>query len=138
MVRLGPCKQVFEAHRGSFQKAGYCDVDASALTQAAVAKPLEETAFARPAHCFVPAMQHAKSLLEFDQQEGRYCQVSSKWKIRATGKVNDEGSWTLRTQHFRRDKSQVGSSRAITLKAACRSVRAARASMKVLRPGSAA
>ena len=138
MVRLGPYKQVFEAHRGSFHKAGYCDGDASALTQAAVAKPLEETASARPAHCFAPAMQHAKGLLEFDQHEDRYCQVSANWKTWATGKVNDEGSWLLRTQHFHRGKSQVGSLFAITRKAACRIVRATIALRKVLRAGRAA
>jgi hypothetical protein len=49
MVRLGPYKQVFEAHRDSFLKAGYSDVEASVLAQAIVAKPLPETAYSRPA-----------------------------------------------------------------------------------------
>jgi hypothetical protein len=84
------------------------------------------------------AIPHAKSLLEFDQQEHRYSPVFSKSKTWAIGKVNDEGSWSLRTQHFHRGKFQVGSLWAITLKAACRSVRVTIALMKVLRAGRAA
>jgi hypothetical protein len=138
MVRLGPHKQVFEAHRGFFLKADYSDVGVSAPSQASVARSLTETAFGRPARYFVSAIPHAKNLLEFDQPEHCYSPVSSKEKTCALGKVNDEGSWSLRTQHFHRDKSQVGASRAITLKAACRSVRVTIASIKVLRTGRAA
>jgi len=96
MVRLGPYKQVFEAHRGSFLRAGCSDVGASALAQAAVAKPLTESALGRPARYFASAIPHATDIPEFDQPEHCYSPVSSKWKIWAMGKVNDEGSWSLR------------------------------------------
>jgi hypothetical protein len=138
MVRLGRHKQVFEAHRRSFLGTDYSAVGASAPAQAAVAKPLTETAFGRPARCFLSAISHAKSLLEFDQQEQRYSPVFSKSKTWAIGKVNDEGSWSLRTQYFHRGEFQVGSFQAITQKAACRSVRVTKAVMKVLRAGRAA
>jgi hypothetical protein len=137
MVRLGIYKQVFEAHRGSFLRAGYSDVGASALAQTAVAMPLTETAFGRPARYSASAIPDANSL-EFDQHEHRYFRVFSEWKTCAIGKVNDEGSASLRTQHFHRGIFQVGWFRAITLKAACRSVRVTIASMKVLRTGKAA
>jgi hypothetical protein len=152
MVRLGPNKQVFEAHRDSFVKAGYSDVEASAPAQAVVAKPLRETAFGRPARYFASAIPHAKSLLEFYQSEGvslkvisalqwkcsmfsdpehRYSPVISKWKTSAIGKVHDGGSSSLQTQHFDRGEFQVGSFRALTLKAACRSVGVTIASKKL-------
>ena len=138
MVRLGPHKQVFEAHRGFFLKADYSDVGVSAPSQASVARSLTETAFGRPARYFVSAIPHAKNLLEFDQPEHCYSPVSSKEKTCALGKVNDEGSWSLRIQHFHLGEFQVGSFQVITLKAACRSVRVSKASMEILRAGSAA
>jgi len=119
MVRLGPYKQVFEAQRGSFPKAGYSGVGASALAQSVVA-PLPETAFGRLARYFASAITHAKSLLKFDQPEHCYSPVFSKWKTWAMGKVNDEASSSLRTQQFDRGEFQVGSFRAITMKATCR------------------
>src|SRR5260370_33846965 len=98
MARLGRYKQVFEAHRGSFLEADYFDVGGSALAQAAVARPLTETAFGRPARCFASALPHAKNLLEFEGPEYCYSRVSSTWKTWAIGEFNDEGSWSLRHQ----------------------------------------
>jgi hypothetical protein len=63
MVRLGTYKQVFEAHLSSFLRAGYSDVGASALAQAAVAKRLIENAFDSPARYSAFATPHARSLL---------------------------------------------------------------------------
>src|ERR1700726_1626848 len=120
MVRLGPYKQVSEAHRDSFVKAGYSDVEASALAQVVVAKPLPETAFGRPARYFASAIPHAKSLLKFDQPEHCDSPVFLKCKTWAMGKVNDEASSSLRTQQFDRGEFQVGSFRGITMKATCR------------------
>lgn len=133
MVRLGPCKQVFEALRGSFLKTGYFDVGVSTVAQAAVAKQLTEAAFGRPAHYFVSAIPHTKNLLAFDQRQHRYSPVFSKWKICAIGKINNDEGSSLRTQHFPRGKFQVGSFRAITLKSACRSMRVTVVLKKVLR-----
>jgi hypothetical protein len=49
MVWLRSYKQVLESHRDSSLQAAYSDIEASALAQAIVAKPLPETAFGRPA-----------------------------------------------------------------------------------------
>jgi hypothetical protein len=138
MVLLSSCKQALESHRDSSLKTAYSDFEASPLAQAIVAKSLPETAFVRPARYCASAIPHSKSLLEFDQHEHRYSPVFSKGKTWAIGKVDDEGRWLLRTQHFHRGKSQVGSLFAITRKAACRSVRATIALRKVLRAGRAA
>jgi hypothetical protein len=54
------------------------------------------------------------------------------------GKVNDEGSSSLRIQQFDRGEFQVGSFRAISLKATCRSLRVTIASMKLPSAGRAA
>jgi hypothetical protein len=137
MVRLGLYKQVFEAHRKSFLRTDYSAFGASAPPLTAAAEPLGETAFGRPPRYFASAIAHAKSLL--DQQEHHYSPVFSKSKTWAIGKVNDEESWPLRTQHFHRGEFQVGSFQAITLKAAYRSVRVTKkALMKLLRAGRAA
>ena len=136
MVRLGLYKQVFEAHRSSFLRTDYSSLGASAPAQPAVAEPLRETAFGRPSRYFASAIAHAKSLL--GQHEHRYSPVFLKSKTWAIGKVNDEGSWSLRIQHFHLGEFQVGSFQVITLKAACRSVRVSKASMEILRAGSAA
>ena len=149
MVRLGTYTQVFEAYRNSFLKGRYSDT--SALAQAVLVEP-PETTFGRPARYFPSAIPQARSLLEFYQSEGvslkvvsalqlkcsmfsdpehRYSPVILKWKTCAMGKVNDEGSSSLRIQQFDHGEFQVGSFRAITLKVTCRSVRATIASMKL-------
>jgi hypothetical protein len=140
MVWLRSYKQVSESYRDSSLKAAHSDVEASALVQAhaIVAEPPPESAFGRPAHYCASAIPHTKSLLELDQPEHRYSPVFSKLKTRAVGNVNDEGSSSLRTQQFDRGEFQVGSFRAITLKATCRSVRVTIASMKPLSAGRAA
>lgn len=138
MVRHGPYELIFKAPRSCFPKVSYSTVGAFALAQAAVAKLLRETTLGRSVRYFASAIPHAKSLLEFDQHERRYSPVVLKVKACAIGKVNDEGSASLRTQHFHRGKFQVGSFRAITPRTACRSVRAKIVSMEALRAGRAA
>jgi hypothetical protein len=51
MVRLGPYRQVFEAHRHTSHKSGY-ENESSALPHASVAARLPEFALIRPARYF--------------------------------------------------------------------------------------
>ena len=69
MVRLGPYRQVFEAHRNSFLESGYSEKESSALAQFIVAQEIPEFALIRPAAYLAPAIPHAKTLLECDQYE---------------------------------------------------------------------
>lgn len=70
MVRLGPYKQVFEAHRDSFLKKGYSESEARAMAQAIVARPLPEIALSRAASYYESTLAAAKLMLEFNAFEG--------------------------------------------------------------------
>ncbi len=152
MVRLGPYREVLRIPQSSFPQKRLLRCLKPADGASRLCRTAPETAFGRPARYFASAIPHATSLVEFYQSEGvslkvvsalqlkcsmfsdpehRYSPVILKWKTCATGKVNDEGSSSLRIQQFDHGEFQVGSFRAITLKVTCRSVRATIASMKL-------
>lgn len=83
MVRLGPYRQVFEAHRNSFLESGYSEKESSALAQVIVAQEIPEFALIRPAVYFAPATPRAKTLLECDQYEAdsiRTITLKATWR----------------------------------------------------------
>jgi hypothetical protein len=77
MVRLGPYKEIFEAHRDSFSAAGYSADESSALAQAIVARPIPESYLGQgqsqgkyaTAVYYESAIPSAMLLLEFNQYE---------------------------------------------------------------------
>jgi hypothetical protein len=76
MVRLGPYRQVFEAHRDSFRKIGYSEKDACAMAQAVVFKPLPESALTCLAPYLESVIPNVKILLEYNQYEGLSLKVN--------------------------------------------------------------